>query len=207
MSVATNSEGPRGADPARRPGKRDRLVAAALELTYLNGIAATSLADIAQAAQVPVGNVYYYFKTKDDLIGAVVQAYAEQLDATLAELERVHARPQARLKALVGVLVERAATSIARYGAQYGCPYGTLSSELAKKTERPDPLAAQLIQLPLDWAEQQFGAMGRGDAHSLAVELMASYQGAAILTSILRQPQIMADQARRLQEWIDALEG
>jgi AcrR family transcriptional regulator len=183
-----------------RPGKRARLVAAACELVYRQGVARTTLADIAQAADVPVGNVYYYFKTKDDIIGAVVQTHRDRLESTLAELERRHRSPKARLKALVGVLAERA-DSI----AQYGCRYGTLCSELAKRADGSDPLAAPLMQIPLEWAEQQFRAMGRRDAHDLAVELVASYQGSAVLTSALGQPELMARQARRLRRWIEAL--
>ncbi|MGH9026913.1 MAG: hypothetical protein ACRDWD_12475 [Acidimicrobiia bacterium] len=48
------------------------------------------------------------------------------------------------------------------------------------------------MQIPLDWAEQQFRATGRRDAHDLAVELVASYQGSAVLTSALGQPELMA---------------
>jgi AcrR family transcriptional regulator len=183
-----------------RPGKRQRLVAAACELVYRQGVAHTTLADIAQAADVPVGNVYYYFKTKDDIIGAVVQAHGDRLESTLAELERRHRSPKARLKALMGVLAERADST-----AQYGCPYGTLCSELAKGADGSDPLAAPLMLILLDWAEQQFRAMGRRDAHDLAVELVASYEGSAVITSALGEPELMARQARRLQRWIEAL--
>jgi AcrR family transcriptional regulator len=181
------------------------LVAAARELVYRQGVAGTTLAHIAEAAEVPVGNVYYYFKTKDDIIRAVVHTYENQLQSTLTDLERRHRSPKARLKALVGVLAKWAAASVTQYGAQYGCPYGTLSSELAKQAEGPDPLAATLMQLPLDWAEQHFRAIGRRDAHDLAIELMAAYQGSAILTSTLGQPEIMAREARRLQRWIGEL--
>jgi AcrR family transcriptional regulator len=188
------------AAPVARPGKRERLVAAACELVYRQGVARTTLADIAQAADVPVGNVYYYFKTKEDIIGAVVQTHVHQLTSAIAALERQHRSPNARLKALVGLLAEQR-DSI----AQYGCPYGTLSSELAKRAEGSDPLAAPLMQIPLDWAEQQFRAMGRRDAHALAVELVVSYQGSAVLSSALGQPDLMARQARRLERWIEAL--
>src|SRR5436190_1322862 len=58
---------------SKRPGKRERLVTAAQELVYRQGVARTTLAHIAEAADVPVGNVYYYFKTKDDIVGAVGQ--------------------------------------------------------------------------------------------------------------------------------------
>ena len=47
--------------------KRDRLVQAALTVTYQQGFQATTLADIAQFAEVPLGNVYYYFRTKEAL--------------------------------------------------------------------------------------------------------------------------------------------
>ena len=47
--------------------------------------------------------------------------------------------------------------------------------------------------------------MGRRDAPDLAVELLASYQGSAVLTNALGQPELMARQARRLEKWIAAL--
>ena len=202
MSEMTDSGQVNATASVARPGKRERLVAAACELVYRQGVAGTTLADIAQAADVPVGNVYYYFKTKDDIIGAVVQTHGDRLETALSELERRHRTPKARLKALVGVLAGRAESI-----AQYGCRYGTLSSELAKRADGSDPLAAPLMQIPLVWAEEQFRAMGRRDAHDLAIELVASYQGSAILTSVLEQPELMARQARRLQRRIEALQA
>jgi hypothetical protein len=47
--------------------------------------------------------------------------------------------------------------------------------------------------------------MGRRDAHDLAVELLAGYQGSAVLASALGQRELMARQARRLERWIEAL--
>jgi AcrR family transcriptional regulator len=185
---------------ATRPGKRTRLVAAAAELIYRQGVARTTLADIAQAADVPLGNVYYYFKTKDDIVGAVAEAHGDRIESILAELERRHRSPKRRLEALMSVLATRADAI-----AQYGCRYGTLCSELAKRAEGSDPAAARLMQILLDWSEQQFRAMGRRDAHDLAVELVASYEGSAVLTSALGQPELMARQTRRLQRWIEAL--
>jgi AcrR family transcriptional regulator len=183
-----------------RPGKRERLVTAAQDLVYRQGVARTTLADIASAADVPVGNVYYYFKTKDDIIGAVVQTQAQQIESTLAELERRHRSPKARLKALVRFLAAHADST-----SHYGCPHGTLSTELAKQTEEAGSLATPLMQIQLDWAEQQFQAMGRRQAHDLAVELLVGYQGSAVLANALGEPELMTRQARRLEKWIDNL--
>jgi AcrR family transcriptional regulator len=187
-------------DGATRPGKRERLVAAAQELVYRQGVARTTLAHIAEAADVPVGNVYYYFKTKEDIVLAVAQTQVQQIETTLAELERRHRSPKARLKALVRFLAEHADST-----AQYGCPHGSLSTEMAKQSEGPDPVAAALMRIQLDWAEQQFRAMGRRDAHDLAIELLVGYQGSAVLTNALSQPDLLTSQARRLEKWIDGL--
>jgi AcrR family transcriptional regulator len=181
-------------------GKRERLVAAASELLYRQGVERTTLADIAHAADVQVGNIYYYFKTKDDIIAAVVQARVDQLEAAFATLEGGHRSPKARLKALVGVVAEQGESI-----AQFGCPYGTLCSELVKRVDGVQPLAARLMQVLLGWVEQQFRSMGRRDAHDLAVKFVAAHQGSAVLTSALGQPELMARQARRLARWIDGL--
>ena len=53
--------------------KRSRLIQTAVKLAYQHGFRTTSLADIAEAAKVPVGNVYYYFKTKDEIGEAIVE--------------------------------------------------------------------------------------------------------------------------------------
>jgi AcrR family transcriptional regulator len=185
---------------SERAGKRERLVAAACDLVYRQGIARTTLADIAEAADVPAGNVYYYFKTKDDIVAAVVAARAGELTAGVAELERRHRSPKARLTALVDVLAGRRDLI-----AQHGCRYGSLSTDLIKQAGGPDPLAAPPVEIPLRWAEQQFRAMGRDDAHDLAVELFSRFQGSAVLASALGEPGLMASQARRLQRWIEEL--
>lgn len=196
VSVVTDS----AAAPARS-NKRDRLVAVARDLMHQKGVAGTTLADIADASGVQVGNLYYYFKAKDDIVDAVVCAHADELSAGLAMLERTHRTPRTRLKALVELLAGRR-DSI----ATYGCRFGTLGAELAKRSAGSDRTTAPLIRIPLDWAEEQFRAMGREDAHDLAVDLVAAYHGSALLTHTLGQPELMAHQARRLTRWIDSLD-
>lgn len=175
-------------------------MAAACELVYRQGVERTTLADIAKAAGVRLGNVYYYFKTKDDLVAAVVQAHVDRLEAAFAELELGYGAPQARLKALVGLMAEQAVSM-----ARFGCPYGSLCSELTKRTDGVEPLAARLMRVLLDWSEQQFRGMGRRDARDLAVEFVAGYQGSAVLAASLGQPELLTHRTRRLEKWIDAL--
>jgi AcrR family transcriptional regulator len=181
-----------------RPGKRERLVAAARGLIYREGVEKTTLAEIAHAADVPLGNVYYYFKTKEDIIEAVIEAHVADIEETIATVERRHRTPKGRLKALVAQLADQGDVI-----ARYGCPHGSLCSELEKRAAGEDHAAARLMQLPIDWVEDQFKSIGRRDAHELAVEFMTSYQGTAVLTQALRQPELMTTEARRLKRWID----
>src|SRR5215469_1814973 len=140
---------------AHRPGKRERLVAAAAQLLHQQGIERTTLADIASAADVPVGNVYYYFKTKDDVVAAVIEAHAQQIKTTLASIDAHHRSPKSRLKAFV-----REFTAQSEIVAQYGCPLGGLCSELGKRVKQSSFTEAELMRLPIAWAEQQFRSLG-----------------------------------------------
>lgn len=198
MTDLTDSDAATAPTP---PGKRERLIAAACDLFYRQGIAGTTLAHIAEAAEVPLGNVYYYFKSKDDIVAAVVEARTEEIRSATAALQRRHGTPKARLKALVGLLADGRDTI-----ADHGCPHGSLCTELAKHAGEAHPLTAPLMQTLLDWTEQQFQAMGRRDAHDLALELVISYQGSAVVTNALAQPEVMAREARRLEKWINTMQ-
>jgi TetR/AcrR family transcriptional regulator, transcriptional repressor for nem operon len=184
---------------ANRTGKRERLVDGARQVLHAQGVEASTLADIAAAADVPLGNVYYYFKTKDELVEAAIEAHAAEIHAFLAGFER-HRTPRARLKAFVRALVDQRDLV-----TRSGCPHGTLCSELAKHDDDLRDAAPQLIQIPVDWAEGQFRQLGRRDARDLAVALIASYQGISLLTNTFRDPALMEREGRRLERWIDEL--
>jgi len=183
-----------------RPGKRERLITAATQLVHARGVERTTLAEIAQAADVPAGNVYYYFKTKDDVIAAVIEAHAQQIRTTLALIDARHRSPKDRLKAFV-----REFTAQSEIVARYGCPLGSLCSELDKRVRDSGLPVAELMRLPVDWAEEQFRSLGRPDARDLAFDLLAAYEGSALLANTMSDPGILSGAARRIDRWINAL--
>jgi TetR/AcrR family transcriptional repressor of nem operon len=199
-SEMTDSEGVKVAQPQVKTGnKRERLVAAASRLFYEQGVERTTLADISAAAEVPLGNVYYYFKTKDELVKAVVDAQVDAIEATTGLLDQ-HGSPASRLKSMVEELAAQADMI-----AQYGCPHGSLCTELHKRSDGSDPASGRLLQTAVDWAERQFQQMGRSDARDLAIEMIVRYQGTAVLTQALGDPSLMKTEARRLGRWIDSI--
>src|SRR6185437_7298543 len=113
-----------------------------------------TLSDIAQAADVPLGNVYYYFKTKDQLVEAALGAHRGLLAGAVEELDRLP-DPAARLKAMIGGWIEQRDLA-----ARYGCPFGTLATELDKREDGLDLAAAAVLRALIDWAEEQFRQLG-----------------------------------------------
>ena len=119
-----------GGTKGAQAGKRERLIAAAAETIYAAGVEKTTLADVAAAAGIPLGNVYYYFKTKDALVQAVVEAHLAEARAMLAAIDHAYPGPRERLKALFGALAQQSDLI-----ARYGCPHGSLCQELGKRAD------------------------------------------------------------------------
>jgi|SRR6185437_4639780 len=180
--------------------KRERLVRAAAELSHAQGFAGISLADIAQSAHVPLGNIYYYFKTKAAIGAAII---AERLAETQRVQEACEAAPtaQGRLKAFVQMTVDNRATL-----ARAGCPVGSLCAELSKDaTGLSEEVAAPFRKL-LTWLEAQFAALGRNDERrSLALHLLAALQGVSLLANCFHDPTLVVREAKLLKAWIDSL--
>ena len=86
-SLSAIPDGSQRGGAGAQGGKRERLIAAAAETIYAAGVEKTTLADIAAAAGIPLGNVYYYFKTKDALVQAVVEAHQAEARAMLAAID------------------------------------------------------------------------------------------------------------------------
>ena len=60
-------------------GNRQRIIDAANDLFYRRGYNQTSFQDISDATGIPRGNFYYYFKTKDEILDAVVSSRIAEL--------------------------------------------------------------------------------------------------------------------------------
>ncbi len=184
---------------SRKNDKRDRLVDAADELIYQQTFNSTTLADIATKADVPLGNVYYYFKTKDDILKAVVQKRVAALQAQFTAWEEL---PNAkdRLRAFIGYTAETSETT-----AKFGSEMGSLCQELGKYTGELANLAADLMHRTLTWVEAQFTTLGKGEQSTvLAKYLLSSLQGVSLLTLTFKDPNLINRQSKNLEQWLEA---
>ena len=179
---------------------RTRLLQAAMKVTHRRGFETTALADIAQEARVPLGNMYYYFKTKDEIGNAIVETRVSRFTALLRELDKAES-PKERLCGFVQIKIKNR-ESLARDG----CPVGTLCSELRK---RGGPVARKsriLFAMALAWMETQFKALGKGsESRGLAVHLLSATQGVSVLAHAFNDSWMIEMEAARLKKWIRSL--
>lgn len=181
------------------PGKRERLVLSAAELFQQHGVQRTTLAQIAEHADVPLGNVYYYFKTFNDLVDEVVSHHEADLIENLTRIDKLGS-PQAKIKALAELW-----SASADLAAAGGCPMGSLASELNKGHDARSEHATVLFRLLLDFVETQLRALHQRNARGLAVSIIARIQGASLLANSFNDPSLLIAEVRRIERDVDAL--
>ena len=106
---------------------RDRIVDSARQLFWEQGYAATSLAQISEASGANTGSIYYFFKTKEAILEAVLDHYDEQLFVWL--VDPVFERTDDPLERIFGVIGTYRAVLI-ETDFSLGGPVGGLAVEL-----------------------------------------------------------------------------
>lgn len=183
-----------------RNDKRERLVNAADKLIYEQTFHTTTLADIAKLADVPLGNVYYYFKTKEAIMDAVLHKRASEWRVLFQQWEQIPDVRQ-RLVALLKYQMDQSETL-----CQFGCMIGSLCQELGKQGGVVAQSASTLLADILKWIETQFTQLGKGDhAKQLAEFFMSNVQGMALLSVTFKSPDYLQRQSSHLESWLQTV--
>jgi len=181
---------------------RQRIVEAADALFYQRGFEKTSFADIAGQVKLSRGNFYYHFKTKDEILSAVIELRAAHTQAMLENWTASAATPMARLGCFAEMLI-RNRKDIQRYG----CPVGTLCAELAKLEHPAQGEAGMIFGQFRHWLREQFKAMGRrADADALAMHLLSRSQGIASLANAFHDETFIRREVGSIHDWLLTLQ-
>jgi len=179
---------------------RAEIVMAADRLFYRQGYDHTSLADIAGAVGLSRGNFYYHFRTKDEILDAVIASRLEQTGAMLAAWEAAETDPLARIGQFIRIVIVNRADI-----QRYGCPVGTLTGELAKLDHQSRAEANRLFELFRRWLRRQFEAAGLvSDADDLALHVLAWSQGVATLANAFRDEAFIRREVAGIEAWLQA---
>ncbi|TAM47443.1 MAG: TetR/AcrR family transcriptional regulator [Gammaproteobacteria bacterium] len=177
----------------------DRIVEAADRLFYQRGYEHTSFSDIADAVQISRGNFYYHFKSKDEILDAVIEVRLANTRKMLDQWEIEGKQPADRIRSFIRILIANRADI-----KRYGCPVGTLCSELAKLNHPSQGEANRLFTLFRTWLRRQFELLGRkSDADALAMHLLARSQGVATLASAFHDEKFIKQEVKQMDDWLD----
>ena len=178
----------------------DHIVEAADQLFYRQGFQHTSFSDIADAVQISRGNFYYHFKSKDEILNAVINLRLANTRKMLDRWESEGKQPADRIRSFIHILIANR-IKIKRYG----CPVGTLCTELSKLNHASQAEANMLFTLFRTWLCKQFTQLGRKeDADELAMHLLARSQGVATLANAFHDEKFIKQEVKQMCHWLNS---
>src|SRR5215813_4596622 len=179
---------------------RDHIVDAADRLFYRQGYGHTSFSDIADAVAISRGNFYYHFKSKDEILDAVIDVRLANTRKMLEQWEAEGKQPADRIRSFIHMLIANRADI-----KRHGCPVGTLCAELAKLSHVSQAEASKLFTLFRTWLRRQFAQVGRAaDADALAMHLLARSQGVAMLANTFHDETFIRQEVKQMCDWLHA---
>jgi AcrR family transcriptional regulator len=173
---------------------RERLLAAANQLFYEEGIHTVGIERVIERAGVAKASLYSTFGSKDELVRAYLQARADRRRRRLSERIARYADPRQRILAVFDLLGELAAEPEFR-----GCAFVNASAE----GPRGESKATRVCADTRAWTRALFIELARdagaADPERLAGELVLLYDGVSVGASMDRDPG-RARLARELAE-------
>lgn len=190
-----------------QPSTRDRIVDAAAELFHRQGFRGTSLLEVQRQADVRGGSLYYFFKTKEDLLEAALERYSTLLDPTI--IDPAFARSDDPIERVFLVLGQYRRLLLDTDFA-VGCPIGNLAIEMADATEEVRTGLASDFRL---WARRIEGCLDRAaerlppdvDRSRLATFVLTTMEGAVLLARGHRAIDPFDDAVHQLRDYFDRL--
>lgn len=180
---------------------REKIVTSADRLFYERGFEATSFADVAEAVGISRGNFYYHFKTKDQILDAVIERRIKDRHNMLGSWVDAGQTPKQCIVCFIGILLMNN-----KKIRSFGCPIGTLFSELAKLDHPAESGARELFDLFRIWLRRRFEDMGRAqDADALAMHILARSQGVATLANAYPDEPFLESEVDQMVAWLDAV--
>ena len=161
-------------EAAARP--RARILKAARELFYRQGLHTVSVDAIAEAADTNKTTLYRHFASKDDLVAECLREYGRMLETAWAEIERVHAgQPKEQLLAWLRFLAE-----FKLDGTERGCAFANAAVELPEPDHPARRVIEEFKRRHRDLIIELCRKAGLRDPELLADELFLLCEGARV---------------------------
>ena len=180
---------------------RKRIIEIADQLIYEQGFEHASFARIGEIAGISKGNFYHHFKSKDELLSAVIDYRLQNTRTMLQEWEQEGVSAADRIKCYIRIVLQNW-----RLIKKHGCPVGTLTNELAKLDHPAKSSAAKVFKLFRTWLGEQFAQIGKHElADSRALHVLSWSQGVATMASAFRDKKFAEQEVETICRWVDEI--
>jgi TetR/AcrR family transcriptional repressor of nem operon len=174
---------------------RARLVQATIDLIWTDSYGAVSVDAICERARVKKGSFYHFFKSKDELVIAALDAHWEARKPVLDNLFATSRPPLDRLRDYFASVCERQTELAKKFGRPPGCFYCKLGIEVSGETEIGKKVQSIMAQYIAYYESALTGAAAEGwplaDIPGKARALFAFMEGVLTQARIYDDYEIM----------------
>ena len=163
---------------------KQKIMEKSIHVLYLKGYSATGVKDLTEAAGIPKGSFYYYFKTKEAYALEALKYYIDTMGhESFSLLEQLDVDPLDRVRNFYKCKIE----NMKNENYKFGCLVGNLSQELgdvndeiSEATNRILGEVSERILKCILEAEVVFGFKPLLEPSLLADAIVNSWQGALV---------------------------
>ena len=186
---------------------------AAQQMVLNVGLSGTSIERVIEAADVTKGTFFYHFKTKHDLAAALIERYANDdehhfFDA-MDKAEQLSRDPLQQLLIFVGLFIEATEKLEEPFP---GCLYASYCYQSGAIT---DDVMSQIEHMMHFWRERLVKKIEAVvvdnppripvEHHQVADHLLTTFEGAFILSKVMKEPKLAAEQLVQCRNYLELL--
>ena len=178
---------------------RNKIIQSSNVLFYKRGFHQTAFSDIVNATGLSKGNITYHFKSKENILKAVVEQRTEQMQILFNSWEEQNSDAQFLLNCFIDFLLSDKSEL-----SQFGCPNGTLASELGKNSTLNKQISQGIFNKLRLWLTAQFLKLGytAEQSNDRAMELFTRAQGICVISQVYNDETLFEHEIKRLKKQI-----
>ncbi|HEX2573230.1 MAG TPA: TetR/AcrR family transcriptional regulator [Polyangia bacterium] len=198
----------------RTSDARERLIAATIDLIWMESYGAVTVDAICERAGVKKGSFYHFFKSKEDLVVAALEAHWQSRRPTLDHLFSPSLAPLERLRGYFASVYTRQRELQAAKGRTLGCLFNSVGVTCGQQ-EQPaiSRKVQEILAIYLGYYENALrDAKARGeiradDVPGTARALFALMEGVLAQARIQNDPELVRPLASLALQFLGVDEG
>lgn len=192
---------------------RNKIMDVAQQMVLDVGLSGTSIERVIEAADVTKGTFFYHFNTKHDLAAALIERYADAdehhfFDA-MEKSEQLSRDPLQQLLIFVGLFIEMTEQLEEPFPgclyASYCYQSGAISDDVMSQVKRMMHFWRERLVEKIKAVTVDHPPRIPIEHHQVADHLLTTFEGAFILSKVMKEPKLAAEQLVQCRNYLELL--